>query len=246
MCGIAGFSICDKDHRVIDSRKLATALALQIQARGEDATGIAWSETDEHGIGVWYMKDAVPAEEFVRSLDQIPKHTRTAIIHTRYATKGSPENNDNNHPILVGETIGIHNGQVRNDDQLIQMVGTGRTAQVDSEAIFRLIDAAPSTDDLLKDLSLINGTAAIAWLNTQEPTTLHLCRICGSPLFVGTTPNGSMVFASLEHMLRAAAVRSGVRLSEIRSVPEGVYLKYVNGIVMDVARIGGKHLLERV
>lgn len=243
MCGIAGFSISDKDHRVINTRKLAKRLALQIQARGRDATGIAWSERDDNGTGVWYMKDAIAAADFVRSMDQIPQHTRSAIIHTRYATKGSPENNANNHPILVGETVGIHNGQVRNDDELIEFVGTGRTAQVDSEAIFRVIDAySHDMEATLGLLDTVEGTAAIAWFNTTDAATIHLCRICGSPLFIGTTPNGSMVFASLEYMVRTACRESGVTLREVRSVPEGLYLQYRHGVVTEVGRLGSGKL----
>lgn len=231
MCGIAGFSISDKDHRKVNCQDLAKALALQIQRRGRDATGIAWSQHDSDGCGVYYMKDAVAADEFVESLDQIAKHTRTAIIHTRYATKGSPRNNDNNHPILVGETVGIHNGSIRNDDEIIKQVGTGRTGQVDTEAIFRLIDASP---DPVKELHRLEGTAALAWLKTDEPTTLNLCRVAYSPLFVGTTIGGSIVFASTEQMLRTAAMQAGVRLDKVKEIPEGMYLKIRNGEVIDV------------
>lgn len=244
MCGIAGFSIADKDHRVINSRTLAKRLALQIQARGRDATGVAWSQRDEDGTGVWYMKDAISASEMLTSLDQIPQHSRSVIIHTRYATKGSPENNDNNHPIIVGNTVGIHNGQVRNDDELIEFAETGRTAQVDSEAIFRLVDAySNDMEATLSVLDMVDGTAAIAWFNTDDPSTIHLCRICGSPLFVGTTPNGSMVFASLDHMLRTAAREAKVTLREVRPVPEGMYLQYRNGVVMEVGRVGQNTLV---
>ena len=231
MCGIAGFSISDKDHRKINCRLLACKLALQIQRRGTDATGIAWSATDEeHGLGVYYMKSAVPAHEFIDSMDQVARHTRTAIIHTRYATKGSPENNDNNHPILVGNTVGIHNGGIRNDDQIIEEVGTGRTAQVDTEAIFRLIDAS---ENPVRELHRLQGTAAIAWLNTDSPNEMHLARVIGSPLWVGTTEGGSLIFASIENMLRTAAMQAGVKLTQVKEIGEGMYFKVINGKVVD-------------
>lgn len=239
MCGIAGFSISDKDHRKINCQDLAKALALQIQQRGRDATGIAWSQHDDKGCGVYYMKDAVSASEFVDSIEQIAKHTRTAIIHTRYATKGSPENNDNNHPILVGDTVGIHNGSIRNDDEIIAQVGTGRTGQVDTEAIFRLIDAS---DDPLKELHRLDGSAALAWLNVNEPTSLNLCRVSYSPLWVGTTVNGSVIFASTEKHLRLATMQVGVRLDKVQEIPEGLYLKVKNGEVIDVGFVEEKDL----
>ena len=224
MCGIAGFSISDKDHRHINCRLLAKNLALQIERRGRDATGIAWSETTDDGLGVWYMKDALPATEFVQYLDEMPKHTRTAIIHTRYATKGSPQNNDNNHPILVGDTVGIHNGSISNDDEIIEMVGTGRTGQVDTEAIFRLIDSSDPAAPY-EHLDLLKGTAALAWFDRNDPASLHLCRVCGSPLFLGTTAGGSKVFASLDYMITSAARQSNIRIDKIKSLNEGLYLK---------------------
>lgn len=232
MCGIAGFSISDKDHRHINCRKLAKALARQIERRGTDATGVAWTQTDPDGsLGVWYMKDAISASMFMDSMDQIAMHTRSAIIHTRYATKGSPENNDNNHPIIVGDTIGIHNGGIRNDDQIIAEVGTGRTGQVDTEAIFRLIDAS---DDPTQELHRLQGSAAIAWFNIEEPTVLNVGRLRQSPLWIGATPNGSMVFASTEQMLRTASAQAGVKLSVVKEIPEGLFMQYRNGAVIDV------------
>lgn len=238
MCGIAGFSISDSDHRRLNCRELAKCLAKAIEQRGRDATGVAWSQQDEDGVGTYYMKDAVPATEFVYSMDQIPKHTRTAIIHTRYATKGSPANNANNHPILVGSTVGIHNGTIRNDDEIIEVVGTGRTGQVDTEAIFRLIDAAPDTATAVQDLDLLEGSAAVAWYDTEEPTILNLARVKTSPLWVGSTEGGSMIFASTEYLLRSATAQAGVKLVNVKEIPEGMYLKIVNGKVVDVDLIG--------
>lgn len=236
MCGIAGFSISDKDHRHIDCRRLAKNLALQIERRGRDATGIAWSETTENGLGIWYMKEAMPASEFVKHLDQIPKYTRTAIIHTRYATKGSPENNDNNHPIVVGDTVGIHNGSIRNDDELIEMVGTGRTGQVDTEAIFRLIDES-SPDAPYEHLGLLEGSAALAWFDRNDPSALHLCRVCGSPLYLATTAGGSKVFASLDYMIASAARQSDVRIDKVKELGQGLYLKIEHGKVVDLSTV---------
>lgn len=238
MCGIAGFSISDRDHRRLNCRELAKCLAKAIQERGKDATGVAWSQKDPEGVATYYMKDAVPADEFLPSMDQLPVFTRTAIIHTRYATKGNPANYANNHPIVVGTTVGIHNGTVRNDDEIIAMVGTGRTGQVDTEAIFRLIDAAPDRETAVQDLDLLEGSAAIAWYNTDAPTTLNLARVQTSPLWVGSTAGGSIIFASTQYLLRSAAIAAGIELVNVKEIPEGMYLQITDGKVTDVNLIG--------
>ena len=119
MCGIAGFCINDADHKKLKTRSIAKSLLLAIQERGEDATGAAWSENDNGKPALFYAKSDMPAHEFIESLDDLmPRYTRTAILHTRWATKGDPADNDNNHPIVVGNTVGIHNGVITNDNSV--------------------------------------------------------------------------------------------------------------------------------
>lgn len=235
MCGIAGFSIGKGDHRRLNCRQLARELLLAIQARGSDATGAAWSETSDGTKDVMFAKLDIPADEFVGSLKQLmPKHTRTAILHTRYATQGEPEDNDNNHPIVVGSTVGVHNGVITNDDELFAEEGWERIAEVDSEAIFQLIQHAK---DPLTELHRLDGRAAIAWFDTEHPDTLHLARLEGSPLFIGTTLNGSLVFASTRQLLEQAVKAAGVRLGWVREVEEFTYLRVEHGRVVKNERI---------
>ena len=208
MCGIAGFSIGRGDHRNVNCRQLAKHLLLAIQERGEDATGAAWSEADGNDKAVMFAKLDIPADEFVNSLnDLMPRYSRTAILHTRWATKGDPEEMGNNHPIVVGDIVGIHNGVITNDDYLFAVEKWGRIAEVDSEAIFQLIE---HSKDPVSRLHRLEGRAAIAWLDTKEPDTLHLARLDGSPLYIGATEHGSLVFASthplLEEAVKAAKV----------------------------------------
>lgn len=230
MCGIAGFSIGKGDHRRLNCRQLARELLLSIQERGEDATGAAWSETVEGGKDVMFAKLDIPADEFVGSLKELmPVYTRTAILHTRWATQGDPADNDNNHPIVVGSTVGVHNGVITNDDTLFAEDDWDRIAEVDSEAIFQLIEHAK---DPLTQLHRLKGRAAIAWLDTKTPDTLHLARLDGSPLWIGTTVGGSLVFASTKPLLEEAAKRASVRLGWVREVPEFTYMRVEGGKVV--------------
>lgn len=237
MCGIAGFSISDKDHRAINTRRLSEKLLLQIIQRGRDATGAAWSETDDEGLGVYYLKAAKPANRFVEELTAMPRFSRSAILHTRWATKGSPDNNDNNHPIVVPRIVGVHNGHISNDDEIIAKVGADRIGQVDSEAIFQLIAAS---NDPLSLLPKLQGRAAIAWFDVEDPTVLHLARLQGSPLVVGQTRHGSTVFASTKEHLRLGTLNAGLVLTEIFEVEEWTYLMVKHGRIMKVQTIAGK------
>lgn len=231
MCGIAGFSISDKDHRVIRTRVLSEALLKQIQQRGRDATGAVWSEYTDNGTELYYAKEALPADDFIkRNISFIPKHTRTALLHTRYATKGSPENPDNNHPIIVPSIIGVHNGHISNDDEVFAKLDVERIAEVDSEAIFQLL---ANSMDPVEALPTLEGRAAIAWYELNDASTMHLARLSGSPLWVGHTPNGSLVFASTRGLLTTAAANAKVHLQTIWEVPEFMYLKVVKGQIVE-------------
>jgi glucosamine 6-phosphate synthetase-like amidotransferase/phosphosugar isomerase protein len=180
---------------------------------------------------LYYAKEALPADDFIkRNISFIPKHTRTALLHTRYATKGSPENPDNNHPIIVPSIIGVHNGHISNDDEVFAELGVERIAEVDSEAIFQLL---ANSMDPVEVLPTLEGRAAIAWYELNDPSTMHLARLSGSPLWVGHTPNGSLVFASTRGLLTTAAANAKVHLQTIWEVPEFMYLKVVKGQIVE-------------
>lgn len=230
MCGIAGFNIADDDARQIDSRRLAKMLLLEIQARGRHATGAAWSQRDPDTgkMNVWYAKQPGPATEFMATANSIPRGCRNAVLHTRYATQGSPRNNMNNHPIAVPGVVGVHNGHISNDDEIIDAYGGERDGEVDSEAAFRLIAGA---DDVTAELPRLQGRVALGWINVTAPRTLHLARLTGSPLAIGQTPGGSTVFASTEQLLSTACRLARVTLDLVTEVDEMTYLRMNNGVI---------------
>jgi len=236
MCGIAGFSLSEADKGLHKSRTLTKKLLLEIMNRGTDATGVAWADsaTDEHGKtddALFYMKDDITAREFVEHLSDIPNTCGTAILHTRYATKGSPDNNDNNHPIVIPTIVGVHNGHIRNDDEIIEHYGAPRVGEVDSEAIFHLLSLS---DEPLEELTSLQGRASIGWIRTDKPDVLHVARVTGSPLAVGWTQNDSFVFASTENSLRKAVADAGLVLRSSWSVPEYRYMKVKSGRVVEM------------
>lgn len=227
MCGIAGFSLSRSES--LDTRKLTRALLASIEVRGKDATGIAYRDGDK----VRLAKTAVPASRF--GVDRMAP-TTVAILHTRFATKGSPENNANNHPIVSGNVVGVHNGHLSNDDAVFDYLGVQRNADVDSEAAFALINR--SKVHPTKVLASLEGRAALAWINLKDANTLHLARVAGSPLAIGQTRKGSLIFASTADLLRQACWRAGLGLAWSDEIEEWTYLKVRNGIVHECLEIG--------
>lgn len=232
MCGIAGFNLSPAER--LDSLKLARALVAEIESRGYDATGAAWVEDD----GVFYDKAPERATIYARHMPLHPL-TTNAILHTRWATQGDPAVNANNHPFALPGIIGVHNGVIYNDADVFEVLGSlnpkvKRTCATDSEAIFALLaySGLKPTDAL----TLLDGDAAIAWLDTDEPDVLHLATTEGRPLWVGDTEHGSLVFASTEWALRQACRRADVKLFATYKVPSWTYMTYRNGAMVSMVR----------
>lgn len=186
---------------------MTSVLATLMKSRGTDATGVC---TVSPKGRVELRKEPRAADVFLAGRKGIGRSAQTALIHTRAATQGRPENPLNNHPIRYENVIGIHNGMVRNDDDLFELMGWERKGQVDSEAIFASIHHNP----VLKDgLEAIDAGWAIAWINQQiEPRTLWLARGRTNPLFFGRTKAGSTVFASTKSAVEAAFRAGGINV----------------------------------
>lgn len=227
MCGIAGFSLSKREK--VNATKLSSALLLAIEERGQHATGVAWNNQTDNKV--WVQKTAIAATEFVRE-NQLDKLTRTAILHTRWATKGDVKNNKNNHPIDVRGLVGVHNGVIYNDDELFNRIGAEkRIAEVDSEAIFaNILHGVGEIEDKLQD---VKGSAAVAWLNSKDGRVLHLSRISSSPVVIGISEKGSVLFASTEKAVRKGAKSVGIKLTKVFNLGEGGYLQIEDGSVVD-------------
>jgi glutamine---fructose-6-phosphate transaminase (isomerizing) len=233
MCGIAGYCLNPADH--INAQSLTANLLMAIERRGTDATGMAWKDGDKYRVS----KMPIPATEYVVQRGQeVPTDTRLAILHTRLATQGSPKRRENNHPIVCGPVVGVHNGHVLNDSHLFTRLGVSRRGQVDSEAAFALLAHTQWQPEQILDR--LQGRAALAWLDRRTPNTLHLARVEGSPLAIGQTPKGSLIFASTAPLLLEAATYAGVEMDWVEEVHEYTYLRVVNGMIASSLSIVGK------
>src|SRR5919204_380366 len=143
MCGIAGYSL---DPRAAVKRTLAAqALLAAIAERGADAVGYAYRSPGE--VYPTVVKQRTPASELLERIS-IPQTATQALVHVRDYTKGHPSIAANNPPVRHGPVVGIHNGIIVNDDELLAVHDCARAEPrmtVDSEAIFAI--AAHSRSD---------------------------------------------------------------------------------------------------
>jgi glucosamine 6-phosphate synthetase-like amidotransferase/phosphosugar isomerase protein len=148
-----------------ESRTLAAqALLAGIAERGADAVGYA---VCVEGTVVVH-KQQTGARALLETID-VPPSTHQTLVHVRDYTKGHPTIAANNHPVRHGRVVGIHNGIIANDDELLARHAIERhepEMTVDSEAIFALVDAHGSRTGSLEEA---RGAMAAAWVDERDP-----------------------------------------------------------------------------
>lgn len=216
MCAIFGISFLKGGTNINpeDISRYLFVLMNRSQARGTHATGLAFV-TDKK---ITVLKLNLQATDFVclaKVKDTVYKFLKgdlgkpySIVGHCRYETKGSYTNNFNNHPIIANNFVGVHNGVIRNDDELFAKYKTlsrnfVRSGEVDSEIIFRLIDYNYNERKLLtyqaisRTTSELAGSYACAVVNSELPSWLWLFRAHGPTAVRYNTTRGIIVYASL-------------------------------------------------
>ena len=213
-----------------ESMIFLTSELLQLtQGRGKDATGVATmfsncdymglkmgvaaqefiarfggKETDYEGyLKVWRKKETTPAKIVIG-------HCRKPSV----ATTATPDDNKNNHPIKVGEIVGVHNGTLTNHEKIFKNLACKRDGAVDSEAIFRLLShyttngTEPFTPQALQETcKRISGTYAVLAFSGNNPFQLAAFRD-GKPLeILIIRPLKLVLLASEKDFLRTALFR---------------------------------------
>jgi len=221
MCGIAGYSLSAKSR--VERTLAAQALLAGIAERGADAVGYAHRSPGE---GIVMHKQRSGASELLEQI-LIPASATQVLVHVRDYTKGHPTIAANNHPIRHGAVVGIHNGIIFNDEEVLTEHGIPRAEPemtVDSEAIFALAEEAESNAQVLEEL---RGSMATAWLDERCPDVVFLARGVGRPVWLGRSREGTF-FASTERTLEVVEYYLRLRLRK-EELPEGTLVALEHG-----------------
>jgi glutamine phosphoribosylpyrophosphate amidotransferase len=222
MCGIAGYSLSASSS--VEKTLAAQALLAGIAERGADAVGYAYAGPS---LNVQIHKQRSGASEL---LDQVllPANATETLVHVRDYTKGHPRIEANNHPIRHGAVVGVHNGIIFNDDELMEEHGFERAEPqmtVDSEAIFAIAEA---TDGSAKALEQLRGSMATAWLDERR------ARGGGRPLWFGAG-HEELFFASTKAALEVVERYLGLKLRK-RELAEGTLVRVEGGAEIERER----------
>jgi glucosamine 6-phosphate synthetase-like amidotransferase/phosphosugar isomerase protein len=224
MCGIAGYSLSPDSG--VDRTLAARALLAGIAERGADAVGYAFRAAAEGPARVHKQRSG--ASKVLERIS-VPADATQVLLHVRDYTKGHPSIPANNHPVRHGDVVGIHNGIILNDDELLEEHPCARAEDgmsVDSEAIFAL--AAHANGDP-KALERLRGSMATAWLDERVPDRLFLARGVGRPLWLGVGAEETF-FASTRVALEVAERYAGVELRK-QELPDGILVVVSAGAV---------------
>ena len=221
MCGIAGYSLAPSSS--LERTLAAQALLAGIAERGADAVGYAHRNPGE---SVVVHKQRSGASKLLEQVS-VPSCATEVLVHVRDYTKGHPTIAANNHPIRHEAVVGIHNGIIFNDDEVLAGLDCARREPgmtVDSEAIFAL--AAHSGGDA-RALEALRGSMASAWIDERRPHCLVVARGVGRQLWVGGA-DGASFFASTKSALEVVERSLGLKLKK-RELAEGTVVELEGG-----------------
>ena len=229
MCGIAGYSLSPRSR--LERTLAARSLLAGIAERGADAVGYAYRSPGDAYSTV--RKQRTPASQLLDRVS-VPQTAVELLVHVRDYTKGHPSVPANNHPVRHGPVVGIHNGIILNDDELLEPHDCARVEPkmtVDSEAIFALAAHSGNNPKALEELT---GSMAAAWLDEREPGTVFVARGAGRPLWLGTGRH-ELFFASTPQALAVIEDYAGVRLRK-SELEQGTFLALRDARVARAAR----------
>ena len=238
MCGIAGFHLAPEVAELLFDDKTAYSLAvkaLETNAhRGRDAAGLFAVQ----GELTTLRKQDVNSGVFVSDILPAMKLGKPNIlaVHTRAATKGKKEDNVNNHPVQWGDVLVTHNGMIHNDEELKRAVKFKEWPhpEVDTGAIAAVLNQAAISPELefenvIKALSLLQGSFAIHAVWKHAPGYSLLARGTGSPLHIFYDDMGIALYSSEAGGVRDLMSVLGLE-GEVRSVDPRVAILLHNGV----------------
>jgi len=236
MCGIGSLVLGKKERsgkELARVRNDFSNLMVATQVRGRHATGAFVVNPD----GITFHKSDLPASEMVMTggwknlMSKITNKTVAVVGHVRYATHGSPSDNSNNHPILQGNIIGVHNGVLMNDCDLCEKYPYDE--EVDSAAIFAMLNSKTAKKRLnttiIEDaLPELEGNFAIMCADKRRLDSIFVARDGSRPLVYIKDVGNEIIWLSSTGDI----MRDGLGNQDIKPVMLPAY---------SVARIGRNH-----
>lgn len=206
MCCLFGMIDYGRSFTGKQKAKIVHALATSAEARGTDASGIAYNS----GGKLHVYKRPLPGRQLPL---HIPNDATVVMGHTRLTTQGDGKRNYNNHPFQAraGKTAFAlaHNGIIHNDRLLRQSLKLPRTKiETDSFVAAQLIQQknALNFDSLKFMAEKVEGSFSFTVLDGQDnlyfvkgDSPLCICRFPDHGLYLYAS-TGAILLEALNHI----------------------------------------------
>lgn len=214
MCGIGGIVQLDKRKQLSRLNQIrAIALLTGLQSRGDQAWGVFLKKIKNNENLNCGVKDDTLSGELFKLPGSVSEffsyreskidlnHTSLILMHTRQSTKGSPEENINNHPFSTDDFILAHNGSISNADELIKKFNIKTDIECDSYIILALIqhfydENGNNVVEAIKETTkeLTGGFAC--WLYHKSSSDIYLFKHFNPMCYYMDANEGTFIFAS--------------------------------------------------
>jgi len=245
MCGIAGYnaskSFAAKHLTEKRMRHVLEEAWLHNQHRGSDAAGYFRLDLED---GKPYTRKAQGAAQhhLDNSRDQLVSPAFVFGAHTRAATQGPAKDNENNHPVVLENTIVTHNGGIGNDETIKRQFSSipyVDIPEVDSAAINVMLNTVKNPrniNEIADALDELVGGYAIHGVWKTHPGLSLLARGRTSPLTLRWHPDGIVLYASedeaIYHMILAMGLDPSDEDWEIRRLDDFTQLLVDDGQIV--------------
>ena len=202
MCCLFGVVDYKKSFTSKQMNKVIGILSKACEARGVDATGIAYNTPDRLKI----YKRPLPVR---RMRYRVPEGIHTVMGHTRMTTQGDEKHNYNNHPFYgkVDNTdfALAHNGVLHNDFAIREIEELPYTKiETDSYVAVQLIEKKETlnTDSLKYMAEQLEGSFTITLLDRED--NLYFVKGDNPMCIYHFKSKGFYIYASTEEILKKA------------------------------------------
>lgn len=206
MCGIFGF-VSNEIYNPGEFWRFADRLFYHTERRGHQASGFAATAdgafvTDKRALSAEYFTKISKPWRNLRYSKKV-----ALIGHTRAATSGSPDKNENNHPFHGPRYSVAHNGGVGAHRRVAEALGYRLRTECDSELLLHLVEDGKTIDDGV--IRAYNEVDRLSWMAVcileRKKGLVHLFRDNQSPCSIISLPRWNVtIFCSTKYIVADA------------------------------------------
>ena len=255
MCGIFGVIATGKSEVKLKNLTSGIMTAMrESERRGKDSSGIlSITEQDiivakSPGRAKFLVKSDL-FKQVVETAEESFKRSDSFVVfgHTRMATHGSAESNEDNQPVIRDEQIILHNGIIINcEDIFAENSNLERKYQVDTEAFIALIgeyskNGLSEYESIEKAFTKCKGANTFVYF-TQKSQYVNLVTSNGSLYYAADSNLGIFLFASEKQTLTNLLAQHGFNKMKIyvQQLPKNSILV----VDLETSKIRLKHEME--